>query len=169
MPNFGEGLGTSVMLGSPVGTPGLTTDPGPITVATAQDSNWWDNLKNKMADMQGGNILGMSPDSFSAVAGGMGTAVSNPKSWQARLGTLASQMGQAKIAGLAAQNQEKANQAFLLDAIKKGLINPAEVLTDYKPSTLQTATGATGVTAPVAANPTLDYQGLQIDKNFAKG
>jgi hypothetical protein len=60
-----------------------------------------------------GKIFGMTPNEFSATAGGIGASISKPGSWQQRLGTLAKGMGAAQMQKIASEKHLKANQEFM--------------------------------------------------------
>ena len=44
-------------------------------------------------------ILGLTPQQFAAIAGGIGQALAPPDTWQSRLGAFAKSIGQGKIVG----------------------------------------------------------------------
>jgi len=68
-----------------------------------------DNPKNPLdpAFAEKGSILGMTPSTFSSIAGQFGAALTPKDSWQAKLGSIAAQMGSAKLTQLAKAEQEK--------------------------------------------------------------
>ena len=74
----------------------------------------WDSLKGGNTN---GSIMGMSPNSFAAIAGGMGQALSTSQkgvvSPMGKIGGLAASLGQAQLAAIAADKQHKANGALL--------------------------------------------------------
>lgn len=79
---------------------------------TGQDLNTAPNQKKLDAGMnpdmvEKGSILGMTPSTFSSVAGQMGAAISPKGSWQEKLGTMASQMGSQKLGQLMQAEKEK--------------------------------------------------------------
>jgi hypothetical protein len=72
-----------------------------------------------------GSILGMSPNSFAAVAGGMGEAISPKDSWQAKLGGFAKGLGVAQMGMAANKAKAAADLKMFQELIGKGIINPA--------------------------------------------
>ena len=68
-----------------------------------------DNAENPLdpAFAEKGSILGLSPSTFSSIAGQMGAAISPKGSWQEKLGTVASQMGSQKLGQLMQAEKEK--------------------------------------------------------------
>jgi hypothetical protein len=68
-----------------------------------------DAAKNPLdpAFAEKGSILGLSPSTFSSIAGQFGAALMPKDSWQAKLGSIAAQMGSAKLAQMAKAEQEK--------------------------------------------------------------
>lgn len=65
------------------------------------------------------NILGMTPDNFSAMVGGLGASISKPNSWQASLGKFASGLGNAHLAQAALKNQIAAQSARINEFLKQ--------------------------------------------------
>ena len=63
------------------------------------------------------DIMGMSPDLFSVLAGGAGAALGGPNTWQGRLGAFAGQMGQSGIQNTNVQAQRKE----MIDLLKAAL------------------------------------------------
>jgi hypothetical protein len=61
----------------------------------------------------------MTPDQFSSVFGQAGAALSKKGSWQQQLGTMAGQMGNTKLAGLAALKQDAASKKTFTDLLDK--------------------------------------------------
>lgn len=92
-----------------------------------------DNAKNPLdpAFAEKGSILGMSPSTFSSIAGQMGAAVSPKDSWQAKLGGLAAQMGSQKLGQLMQAEKEKRSLDLYKQMLKamssKDLVNFAGV------------------------------------------
>ena len=79
--------------------------------------NVWDQYNSGKIDegtasrdsalIEKGSILGMTPSTFSSVAGQMGAAISPKGSWQEKLGGAAAQMGSQKISQLMTAEKEK--------------------------------------------------------------
>ncbi len=67
---------------------------------------------------QPGTIMGMSPDSFSTVMGGMGAAISKKGSWQEKLGSLARGIGAGQLGMMANKVASEADQAKMLEVLK---------------------------------------------------
>jgi hypothetical protein len=67
------------------------------------------------------SIMGMSPDQFSSMAGGIGSALSKKGSWQERMGTFARGLGVAQMA-MAANKAKAAGDSAKLSEILK--LNP---------------------------------------------
>lgn len=66
-----------------------------------------------------GNILGMTPAQFGAVAGGLGAAISPKDSWQQNVGTFAQGLGTTQLAAIANQKKAKADQAYFSTLMEK--------------------------------------------------
>jgi hypothetical protein len=94
------------------------------------------------------NVMGMTPDQFSSMAGGMGAALAPKGSWQEKMGTFARGLGVAQMAAVAAQHKAKADQAQLKEMFDKGLLNSAEYLK------------AVGQTKGIGTNPTNPAPGV---------
>lgn len=88
----------------PVKAPPIVTQPGvvpldpaltgvtPLTMPTT--------IQNPAEGLAGTDtILGMTPEQFQAVMGGIGQALAPPDTWQSRLGAFAKQLGQGQIVG----------------------------------------------------------------------
>ena len=45
------------------------------------------------------DILGLDPNQFAAIAGGIGSALAPPDTWQSRLGSFAAQLGKGRLVG----------------------------------------------------------------------
>lgn len=63
-------------------------------------------------------IMGMTPDQFSAAAGGLGAAITPKNSWQSKVGSLASMMGQQQLQALANQKKAKDMNATMGELFK---------------------------------------------------
>lgn len=79
---------------------------------TGNDLNTAPNQKKLDAGMnpdmvEKGSILGMTPSTFSSVAGQLGSAISPKDSWQAKLGGVAAQMGSQKLNQFMQAEKEK--------------------------------------------------------------
>lgn len=89
----------------PVAAPPVVAQPGvvPLSPALAGVSPLTipATLQDPAAGLAGtdGKILGMTPEQFQAVMGGIGQALAPPDTWQARLGAFAKQIGQGQIVG----------------------------------------------------------------------
>lgn len=90
--------------GAPLATGAAAVPPTPATVTSSAG-----------VTQEAGSILGMSPSKFASIAGAMGTALAPKDSWQAKLGGVASQMGNQKIAQMMQAEREKRS----LDLIKQ--------------------------------------------------
>lgn len=82
----------------------------------------------KPSNPNGGDVFGIPAGSFSAVMGGMGSAISKKGSWQDRLGTLARGMGVTQMADIASKAKVASDAKNLQEMIDKGLISPADIL-----------------------------------------
>jgi len=75
-----------------------------------------------------GSILGMSPNSFSAIAGGLGSALSKTERGaetpMSRIGDFARGLGVAQMGMIAGKEKAKKDQDILLQMIKQGLLDP---------------------------------------------
>ena len=66
-----------------------------------------------------GTVLGVPVDNFSALAGGIGSAIAKPNSWQDKLGTLAKGLGSVQMQKMAAEQQLKGNMNMIQEMAKK--------------------------------------------------
>ena len=66
-----------------------------------------------------GSILGMTPSTFSSVAGQMGAAIAPKDSWQSKLGGVAANFGSQKLAQLAQAEKEKRTTELLKQLFAK--------------------------------------------------
>jgi hypothetical protein len=98
----------------------------------------------------GGNVMGMSPDQFSQLAGGMAGAISKKGSWQSALGSLAAGMGQSHMQALAADAQKKGMLANIQEAMKKDPNFLASIIGQYD------STGTAKSAAPVSPVATVE-------------
>ena len=88
----------------PVAAPPVTAKPGvvPLSPALAGVSPLTipATIQDPAAGLAGeGLILGMTPEQFQSVLGGIGQALAPPDTWQSRLGAFAKQLGQGQIIG----------------------------------------------------------------------
>lgn len=128
MADFGEGGGFNFGAMTPTQFGGGVSNYTPPTDILTQASNptvgplssaatatpWYDSLIQRLGitGPQHNDIFGMSPNKFSAVFGQLATAIA-PNSIGGRVGQLAAAIGQAKMLGDAAKEQDKVNKAFL--------------------------------------------------------
>ena len=88
----------------PVAVPPVAVKPGvvPLSPALAGVSPLAipATIQDPAAGLAGADtILGMTPEQFQAVVGGIGQALAPPDTWQSRLGGFAKRLGQAQIIG----------------------------------------------------------------------
>ena len=88
----------------PVAVPPVAAKPGvvPLSPALAGVSPLAipATIQDPAAGLAGADtILGMTPEQFQAVVGGIGQALAPPDTWQSRLGAFAKQLGQGQIIG----------------------------------------------------------------------
>lgn len=84
-----------------------------------------------------GSILGMTPATFSSIAGQAGAAISPKDSWQSKLGGIAGSFGSQKLAQLAQAEKEKRTTDLLKQLFAKSqskdinkVIDPANPMGD---------------------------------------
>lgn len=85
-----------------------------------------DGTPNALAGDQG-SILGMSPNSFASIAGGMASAIGPKDSWQSKLGTFARGLGVAQLGMAANKAKAAADLGLVQEMFKKGLISHGDV------------------------------------------
>ena len=88
----------------PVEAPPVAVQPGVIplgpSLAGVSPLMMPTGIENPAAGLAGeGNILGMTPEQFQSVMGGIGQALAPKDTWQSRLGAFAKDLGQGQIVG----------------------------------------------------------------------
>lgn len=90
-----------------------------IDPATGGSSNQGTGILGAAAQAnQSGQIMGMNPDTFSAMMGGMGAALAPKGSWQEKLGTFARGLGVTNIAATANKVKADADQKLITEFLK---------------------------------------------------
>ena len=104
----------------------ITPEPSNYSFAGTGIAGMAENfMANRAYDNQNGNILGMSPDKFSAVTGQLGAALAPKGSWQQGVGSLAANMGSQGLQQIANSEAEKRTLEFYKELFKGK--NPAEI------------------------------------------
>lgn len=89
----------------PTAVPPVVAQPGVVPLSSAMAGVAPLTIPATIQDPSAGlakpdqNILGMTPEQFQAVMGGIGQALAPPDTWQSRLGAFAKQIGQGQIVG----------------------------------------------------------------------
>lgn len=111
-----------------------------------------DGTPNAMAGDKG-SILGMSPNQFSSLVGGLGSAIAPKDSWQEKIGTFARGLGVAQLGMAATKAKAAADLKYFNTLMEKGLV-PKSFLKDLdnKPTFGLNKGDAFGV-GGVAENP----------------